>query len=149
MSNTTYATKVQAKVHPNAHSNTKMIGHDNVIFIKPKNQANVDFITTIKFIGTPKMRLIIPFIIFKGVSLATEAGVLLNFWVSTVNSNLEWSQETEDQKIERMIYTFISLGIGSIFGSTLLGIIQDKFGHTASITLMITTLLCTISGFLI
>lgn len=76
-------------------------------------------------------------------------GLFINFWVSTVNSDPVWSQKTEDEKIERVVYTFVALGIGSICGSSLLGVIQDKYGHKTSITFIMVTVIWTMIGLII
>ena len=112
-------------------------------------QENLDLMTTIRFIFQPKMRLIAPLIVFRGVSLSTQVGLFVNFWVSTINTDPVWSQETEDQKIERVVYTFVFLGIGSILGSSILGVIQDKFGHKYSISFILFTICWTLIGLLI
>lgn len=46
------------------------------------------------------------------------------------------------------MYTYIAFGVGTIPGAALLGIIQDKYGHKASITLII-ALVITFFTFLI
>jgi MFS family permease len=69
--------------------------------------------------------------------------------VSTINNDPIAKLDTEDAKIEKVVYTFLFLGIGSILGSSILGLIMDKFGHKASISVLLFTVLWTFIGLII
>jgi MFS family permease len=44
---------------------------------------------------------------------------------------------SEDVKIGMAILTFLPLGLGSIIGPLIMGLIQDRYGHKASILYII------------
>ena len=68
---------------------------------------------------------------------ARLASVYINLWVFIYSSTAEGALKSEDEKIERTVYTFVSMGVGLIVGPILMGIIQDKCGHKASLTLLL------------
>lgn len=85
----------------------------------------------------PKMLHMTPFILCRGVCLAAQASVFVNFWVFVVGNSAEGKSMTEDSKIEQAMYTFISMGFGMIIGAFLLGLVQDKYGHRASLSMLL------------
>jgi len=50
---------------------------------------------------------------------------------------------SEDVKIGMAILTFLPLGLGSIIGPLIMGFIQDRFGHKASILYIIFNIIIT------
>ena len=50
---------------------------------------------------------------------------------------------SEDDKNALALYTFTFLGLGTLCGAFLLGMIQDKFGHRASLSMIALTIVLT------
>ena len=45
---------------------------------------------------------------------------------------------SEDEKVSIAIKTYIAMGLGMVFGTQPMGILQDKYGHKASIIYILT-----------
>ena len=110
-----------------------------------------------KLIVTKKMLMILPFIFQGAMNLAAMAAVYINFWTFLMGQHQDWMTETqkaewdsmedrdsdenkpkiEDWKNANALYTFITFGFGAIFAGFVLGFLQDRFGHKASICFLL------------
>ena len=70
-----------------------------------------------------KMLYLAPFIGWRGLSTATQASVLINFWVFIQTNTKAGKLKSEDEKTEFAMYTYIAFGIGTIPGAAVLGIL--------------------------
>ncbi|CDW83344.1 major facilitator superfamily protein [Stylonychia lemnae] len=85
--------------------------------------------STIKMLVSERMRVLIPYIMWSGVSLSIYTGLLVEIIAGTIQS------DSEDQQMMKSLFAMVSLGIGEIVGGFYVGQIIDKFGSkTASIS---------------
>ena len=111
---------------------------------KQVNSGSMSIFEPCKFYRDKRMHPIVPLIIFRAMNLSSQASVYVNFWVllisETEDSNgqkvhADWS---EDKKIATAVSTYVALGLGMVFGPWPMGILQDKYGHKASVLYMLT-----------
>lgn len=64
---------------------------------------------------SPKMRRLVPYMIWSGISLSVYTGLLIPMIVLTI------PEDTEDQQMMKSLFSMVSLGIGEIVGALFIG----------------------------
>ena len=62
-----------------------------------------------------------PMIMLKGMTVAVNSSIYVNYWVSMMNSTDQFKDMTEDEKNEMAAVTYNTLGAGCIVGGLLIG----------------------------
>ena len=120
---------------------------------KRVREQEQDPFAAFKILSETKMMLTVPLMLFAGLVTATKASICVKFWVSLINDSEslldEYEDIEEDQKNALAIYTYTFFGIGTCTGAIVLGMVQDKFGHRASLSLLAVTIISTYTLFLV
>mmetsp|Transcript_1261 Transcript_1261/g.1490 ORF Transcript_1261/g.1490 Transcript_1261/m.1490 type:complete len:141 (-) Transcript_1261:427-849(-) len=95
------------------------------------------------------MRAMLGPLALRGIMAAAHGSLFVNFWVSTIDNTVEGTLLTEDQKIERAVLTYTALGVGSVLGSLLVGLITDKLGYPTAIKFIIAVVTLAFSSLII
>lgn len=108
------------------------------IITKPESEDNWENVKeSFRLILDKRMLKLIPLLTFRAMSLNSQASIFVNFWCSTM-SDMDISNE---EKIQKALFTYIPLGFGCMVGSVLYGFVEDKCGNKASILFILAQVL--------
>ena len=86
----------------------------------------------------PKMRFMLPLIIFQGILVSSSSSLYLNLWTFILKTNPDEAL-SDKQVLAMSMNTFVSYASGQILGSQMVGQLIDKAGYKNAIVFLLLT----------
>lgn len=115
----------EARFSMKAHSTLKKSG--NVEVKKDITPFWEEVGEVMRLMVSPRMRILLPQIIWTGISLATYTGLMIPIIAETLPND-----STNDQ-FQKAMFAMTALGVGEMMGGFFIGFIIDKVGNRAAV----------------